>query len=114
MIRVKKIPVEPCYSQVLDEVVLAGTVGNEASVGENPSPEEGVITRPINQEDVKVMAARLAENKKNAQDAQNAQNAEVDPAVLNERSGSRRERSQAGQTSRGSKRSTSTWSMNTC
>ena len=73
-----------CYSQILDEVVLAGTMGNpilldmlrEASGGDNPSPAEGVITRPINQEDILGMAARLVENRKNAQDGQNAQNAD--------------------------------------
>ena len=68
MLRVNKITVQPCYSQVLDEVVLAGIMGKDilmdmsqdASVGDNPSPDEGVITRPITQGDVKVMAARLA------------------------------------------------------
>ena len=83
MILVKKIQVEPCSRQILDEVVLAGTMGNpilldmlrEASGGDNPSPAEGVITRPINQEDVLVMAARLVENRKNAQEARLAQNA---------------------------------------
>ena len=84
MIRVNKITVQPCYSQVLNEVVKAGIMGNDilmdmlqdASIGDNPSQDEEVNTRPITQEDVKVMAARLAENKKNAQDAENAQNAE--------------------------------------
>ena len=72
LLRINKITVQPCYSQVLDEIVLAGLVGKDilmdmlqdASAGCNPSPDEGVITRPITQGDVKVMAARLAENKK--------------------------------------------------
>ena len=63
MILVKKIQVEPCSRQILDEVVLAGTMGNpilldmlrEASEGDNLSPAEGNITRAINQEDVLVM-----------------------------------------------------------
>ena len=38
-----------------------------ASSGSNPSPDEGVITRPINQADVKVLAARLTEAKNAAQ-----------------------------------------------
>ena len=40
---------------------------NEARRGENPGPAEGVIMRPINQEDVLVMAARLVAKKKLAQ-----------------------------------------------
>ena len=40
---------------------------NEASGGDNPGPAEGIITRPINQEDVLVMAARLVAKKKLAQ-----------------------------------------------
>ena len=66
MILVKKIQVEACYPHILDEVVLAGSVGNpipmdvltEASSGANPGPSEGDIMRHINQEDVLFMASR--------------------------------------------------------
>ena len=42
---------------------------NEARRGENPGPAEGVIMRPINQDDVLVMAARLVAKKKLAKEA---------------------------------------------
>ena len=75
LLRINKITVQPHFSQALDEIVKAGLIGKDilldmlqtASSGSNPTPDEGVITRPITQADVKVLAARLAEDKNAAQ-----------------------------------------------
>ena len=63
-ILVKQIQVEACYPQILDEVVLAGSVGHpilldmltEATGGANPGPREGDIMRNFYQDDVLLMA----------------------------------------------------------
>ena len=75
LLRINKITVQPHFSQALDEIVKAGLVGKDilldmlqtVSSGSNPSPDEGAITRPLTQADVKVLATRLAANKNAAQ-----------------------------------------------
>ena len=87
-ILVKQIQVEAIYPQILDEVVLAGSIGREilmdmlkeATGGANPGPGEGDDMRNFTQNDVLELAARLVAKKKLAQEAIQA-NAEAETAA---------------------------------
>ena len=87
-IMVKQIQVEAIYPQILDEVVLAGSIGREilmdmlkeATGGTNPGPWEGDDMTNFTQNDVMELAARLVAKKKLAKEAIQA-NTEAETAA---------------------------------
>ena len=87
-ILVKQIQVEAIYPHILDEVVLAGTVGREilmdmlteATGGVNPGPGEDDDMRNFTQDGVLHLASRLVAKKKLAQEAHQA-NADAETAA---------------------------------
>ena len=71
LLKINKIEMQPHFIQQLDEITKAGLPGKDllldmiqnASTGSDPAPE-GDSNRPLTQADVKVLATRLAEAKK--------------------------------------------------